>query len=74
MIEKVMNRPKILKIVDEEILPLLDNYRKEEDEVMKRIGATMLLEFEDIFEYHFPEDFQDCKKLIKKHIKVKYVC
>lgn len=65
MIKKVMNRPKILKIVDEDIIPLLNHYRKEENENMKKEGAKMLLEFEDIFKYHFPEDFQDCKKLVK---------
>ncbi len=63
MINKVMNRTKILKIVDEKIIPLLQDFRKEENEHRKKEVAKMLLEFQDIFEYHFPEDFNDCKHL-----------
>ena len=63
MIEKIMNRPNILTLVDTQILPLVEVFRKEQESTLKKKIAQRLLEHEDIFEYHFPEDFAECQKL-----------
>lgn len=60
MIEKIMESKRITKIVDEQILPLVKEFRQEEDHTVKLSIALNLLEFEDIFEYHYPSDFKDC--------------
>lgn len=55
-----MESKRITQIVDEQILPLVKEFRQEKDQTVKLSIALNLLEFEDIFEYHYPSDFKDC--------------
>lgn len=62
---KLLETPGILKIVDTQILPLLTRYWKATGATKKTL-AYQLLEHNEIFRYHYPEDYQECQSLVRR--------
>lgn len=54
----------ILLRVDAEILPLMSRYDKAHGAEKKRL-AYQLLEFREIFKYHYPECYKECQDLVR---------
>lgn len=54
----------ILLRVDAEIIPLMDRYFKATGTNKKEL-AQQLLEFAEIFKYHYPECYKECQDLIR---------
>lgn len=64
-----MNNPlessPILLCVDAQIIPLMSRYDKAHGAEKKRL-AYQLLEFREIFRYHYPECYKECQLLVRK--------
>lgn len=65
MKNKLLETPGILKIVDTQIIPLLTRYWKASGAEKKSL-AYQLLEHNEIFRYHYPEDYQECQSLVRR--------
>ena len=56
--------PGILKIVDNQILPLIKAFNAANDEDKKEIAQELLV-FGGILEYHYPEYYEECQQITR---------
>ncbi len=61
---KLLETKGILLRVDAEIIPLMSRYSKAEGSQKKQL-AQQLLEYAEIFRYHYPECYKECSDLLR---------